>query len=200
MYQTEADLSDDSLRDWITTMLPGKLNQEDDSNNQRLLNIISDIFLAHKNDLLNISDQLRLSKAAGQVLTEIAADYGVTRLDDDDDFLRFQVRLQLLKNHSGVTTNDIKKLIATVLSIDPSVFDIDGTDNPEEIEVTNIPFDFNSGDKAEIKRKILTNAIQSMLPPEYLLKDLQYAVTANKLLYVAVHAKAYPQITVKETI
>ncbi|WP_047021342.1 hypothetical protein [Levilactobacillus brevis] len=200
MYQTEADLSNDSLRDWITAMLPGKLNQEDDSNNQRLLNIISDIFLAHKNDLLNISDQLRLSKASGQVLTEIAADYGVTRLDDDDDFLRFQVRLQLLKNHSGVTTNDIKKLIATVLSIDPSVFDIDGTDNPEEIEVTNIPFDFNSGDKAEIKRKILTNAIQSMLPPEYLLKDLQYAVTANKPLYVAVHAQAYSQITVKETI
>lgn len=200
MYKTEADLSDDSLRDWITAMLPGKLNQEDDSNNQRILNIISDIFLAHKNDLLNISDQLRLSKAAGQVLTEIAADYGVTRLDDDDDFLRFQVRLQLLKNHSGVTTNDIKKLIATVLSIDPSVFDIDGTDNPEEIEVTNIPFDFNSGDKAEIKRKILTNAIQSMLPPEYLLKDLQYAVTANKPLYVAVHAQAYSQITVKETI
>lgn len=200
MYQAETDLSDDSLRDWVTTMLPGKLNQEDDSNNQRMLNIISDIFLAHKNDLLNISDQLRLSKAAGQVLTEIAADYGVTRLDDDDDFLRFQVRLQLLKNHSGVTTNDIKKLIATVLSIDPSVFDIDGTDNPEEIEVTNIPFDFNSGDKAEIKRKILTNAIQSMLPPEYLLKDLQYAVTANKPLYVAVHGQAYPQITVKETI
>ncbi|MCM6799419.1 hypothetical protein NE303_11030 [Levilactobacillus brevis] len=200
MYQTEVDLSNDSLRDWITAMLPGKLNQEDDSNNQRLLNIISDIFLAHKNDLLNISGQLRLSKAAGQVLTEIAADYGVTRLDDDDDFLRFQVRLQLLKNHSGVTTNDIKKLIATVLSIDPSVFDIDGTDNPEEIEVTNIPFDFNSGDKAEIKRKILTNAIQSMLPPEYLLKDLQYAVTANKPLYVAVHAQAYSQITVKETI
>ncbi|TOY75129.1 hypothetical protein ORR04_13830 (plasmid) [Levilactobacillus brevis] len=200
MYQTETDLSDDSLRDWITTMLPGKLNQEDDSNNQRILNIISDIFLAHKNDLLNISDQLRLSKAAGQVLTEIAVDYGVTRLDDDDDFLRFQVRLQLLKNHSGVTTNDIKKLIATVLSIDPSVFDIDGTDNPEEIEVTNIPFDFNSGDKAEIKRKILTNAIQSMLPPEYLLKDLQYAVTANKPLYVAVHGQAYPQITVKEMV
>lgn len=200
MYQTEADLSDDSLRGWVTTMLPGKLNQEDDSNNQRILNIMSDIFLAHKNDLLNISDQLRLSKAAGQVLTEIADDYGVTRLDDDDDFLRFQVRLQLLKNHSGVTTNDIKKLIATVLSIDPSVFDIDGTDNPEEIEVTNIPFDFNSGDKAEIKRKILTNAIQSMLPPEYLLKDLQYAVTANKPLYMAVHGQAYPQITVKETI
>lgn len=200
MYQTETDLSDDSLRDWITTMLPGKLNQEDDSNNQRMLNIISDIFLAHKNDLLNISDQLRLSKAAGQVLTEIAGDYGVTRLDDDDDFLRFQVRLQLLKNHSGVTTNDIKKLIATVLSIDPSVFDIDGTDNPEEIEVSNIPFDFNSGDKAEIKRKILTNAIQSMLPPEYLLKDLQYAVTANKPLYVAVHGQAYPQITVKEMV
>ncbi|EEI19824.1 hypothetical protein HMPREF0497_1378, partial [Lentilactobacillus buchneri ATCC 11577] len=79
----------------------------------------------------------------------------------------------------GITTNDLKTLIATVLNIGTDVFDINGTDNPEEVEVANIPFDFNSGDKAEVKRKILTNAIQSMLPPEYLLKDLQYATTVN---------------------
>ncbi len=200
MYQTETDLSDSTLRNWLTSMFPGVMNQEDESNNQNLLNLIADLLNEHKNDLLSISDRVLLNNASGQTLTDIALDYGINRLDDDDDFLRFQVRLQLLKDHNGVTTNDIKQLIATVLSVDPSVFDINGTDNPEEVEVVNIPFDFNSGDKEDVKRKILTNAIQSMLPPEYLLKDLQYATTVNNQLYVGVHAQSYPQITVKEMV
>lgn len=200
MYQTETDLSDSTLRNWLVSMFPAIMNQEDESNNQNLLNLIADLLNEHKNDLLSISDQTLLNNASGKTLTDIALDYGINRLDDDDDFLRFQVRLQLLKNHMGITTNDLKTLIATVLSIDPSAFDINGTDNPEEVEVANIPFDFNSGDKAEVKRKILTNAIQSMLPPEYLLKDLQYATTVNNQLYVGVHAQSYPQITVKEMV
>ncbi|ORN08234.1 hypothetical protein FAM21838_02036 [Lentilactobacillus parabuchneri] len=200
MYQTETDLSDNTLRNWLVSMFPAIMNQEDESNNQNLLNLIADLLNKHKNDLLSISDQALLNNASGQTLTDIDLDYGINRLDDDDDFLRFQVRLQLLKNHMGITTNDLKTLIATVLNIDPSGFDIDGTDNPEEVEVTNIPFDFNSGDKAEVKRKILTNAIQSMLPPEYLLKDLQYATTVSDQLYVGVHAQSYPQITVKEMV
>lgn len=200
MYQTETDLSDSTLRNWLVSMFPAIMNQEDESNNQNLLNLIADLLNEHKNDLLSISDQALLNNASGQTLTDIALDYGINRLDDDDDFLRFQVRLQLLKNHMGITTNDLKMLIATVLNIGTDVFDINGTDNPEEVEVTNIPFDFNSGDKAEVKRKILTNAIQSMLPPEYLLKDLQYATTVNNQLYVGVHAQPYPQITVKEEI
>ncbi|GHP12958.1 hypothetical protein YK48G_03830 [Lentilactobacillus fungorum] len=200
MYQTEKDLTDDSLHDWITSMFPAYMNQEDQSNNQNVLNIIAALLNMHKNNLLSISDQVLLDNASGQTLTEIALDYGISRLDDDDDFLRFQVKLQLLKNHMGVTTDDIKQLIATVLDIGTDVFDINGTDNPEEIEVTNIPFDFNSGDKAEVKRKILTNAIQSMLPPEYLLKDLQYATTVSNQIFVGVHAQTYPQITVEEMV
>ncbi|MCP9334231.1 hypothetical protein [Lentilactobacillus hilgardii] len=191
MYQTETDLSDSTLRNWLVSMFPAIMNQEDESNNQNLLNLIADLLNEHKNDLLSISDQVLLNNASGQTLTDIALDYGINRLDDDDDFLRFQVRLQLLENHMGITTNDLKTLIATVLNIGTDVFDINGTDNPEEVEVVNIPFDFNSGDKAEVKRKILTNAIQSMLPPEYLLKDLQYATTVNNQLYVGVHAQSY---------
>lgn len=200
MYQTETDLSDSTLRNWLVSMFPAIMNQEDESNNQNLLNLIADLLNEHKNDLLSISDQVLLNNASGQTLTDIALDYGINRLDDDDDFLRFEFRLQLLKNHMGITTNDLKTLIATILNIDTDVFDIIGTGNPEEIKVLNIPFDFNSGDKAEVKRKILTNAIQSMLPPEYLLNDLQYATTVNNQLYVGVHAHAYPQITFKEMV
>ena len=200
MYQTETDLSNITLRNWLVSMFPAIMNQEDESNNQKLLNLIADLLNKHKNDLLSISDQVLLNNASGQTLTDIALDYGINRLDDDDDFLRFEVRVQLLENHMGITTNDLKTLIATILNIGPDAFDIIGTGNPEELKVINIPFDFNSGDKAEIKQKILTNAIQSMLPPEYSLNDLQYATTVINQLYVGVHAQAYPQITVKEMV
>ena len=200
MYQTETDLSNITLRNWLVSMFPAIMNQEDESNNQKLLNLIADLLNEHKNDLLSISDQALLNNASGQTLTDIALDYGINRLDDDDDFLRFEVRLQLLENHMGITTNDLKILIATVLNIGPDAFDIIGTGNPEELKVINIPFDFNSGNKAEIKQKILTNAIQSMLPPEYSLNDLQYATTVINQLYVGVYAQAYPQITVKEMV
>ena len=200
MYQTETDLSNSTLRNWLVSMFPAIMNQEDESNNQKLLNLIADILDEHKNDLLSISDQVLLNNASGQTLTDIALDYGINRIDDDDDFLRFQVRVQLLENHMGVTTNDLKTLIATILNIGTDVFDIIGTGNPEELKVVNIPFDFNSGYKAEIKQKILANAIQSMLPPEYSLNDLQYATTVINQLYVGVYAQAYPQITVKEMV
>ena len=200
MYQTETDLSNITLRNWLVSMFPAIMNQEDESNNQNLLNLIADLLNEHKNDLLSISDQVLLNNASGQTLTDIALDYGINRLDDDDDFLRFEVRVQLLENHMGITTNDLKTLIATILNIGTDVFDIIGTGNPEELKVVNIPFDFNSGYKADIKQKILANAIQSMLPPEYSLNDLQYATTVNNQLYVGVYAQAYPQITVKEMV
>ena len=200
MYQTEKDISDITLRNDIQSSLPARFNQEDDSNNQRILNIIADIMIQHKNDLLSISQQRLLSTCTGQSLTYLAADYGINRLDDDDDFLRFEIRFQMLKNHIGITTNDIKRLIATLLGVDVGTFDIVGTDNPEEIEVTNVPFSWNSGDKAEVKREILNNAIQSMLPPEYSLKTVQFSMEINNQMYVGVLSKTSAQVTVRELI
>lgn len=200
MYQTESDISDDTLRDRVLSSFPAYMNQEDDSNNQRILNIIADMFTQHKNNLLNISKQRLLSTCSGQSLTDLAADYGINRLDDDDNFLRFQIRFQMMKNRIGITTNDIKQLIAVLLDVTIDTFDIVGTDNPEEIEVINIPFSWDSGDKAEVKRTILTNAIQSMLPPEYNLKDLKYSIESPSQLYVGVLAKTSAQVTVKEMV
>ncbi|MFC6180030.1 hypothetical protein [Lactiplantibacillus daowaiensis] len=198
MYQTESDISDQTMREHVLGSFPAYMNQEDDSNNQRILNIIADMFIQHKNNLLSISKQRLLSTCSGQSLTDLAADYGINRLDDDDDFLRFEIRFQMMKNRTGITTNDVKQLIATLLNVTVNTFDIVGTDNPEEIEIINIPFSWNSGDKADVKRTILTNAIQSMLPPEYNLKDLKYSIESPSQLYVGVLAKTSAQVTVKE--
>lgn len=198
MYQTESDISDQTMREHVLGSFPAYMNQEDDSNNQRILNIIADMFIQHKNNLLSISKQRLLSTCSGQSLTDLAADYGINRLDDDDDFLRFEIRFQMMKNRTGITTNDVKQLIATLLNVTVNTFDIVGTDNPEEIEIINIPFSWDSGDKADVKRTILTNAIQSMLPPEYNLKDLKYSIESPSQLYVGVLAKTSAQVTVKE--
>ena len=61
MYQTEMDLSDSTLRNWLVSMFPAIMNQEDESNNQSLLNLIADLLNEHKNDLLSISDQVLLN-------------------------------------------------------------------------------------------------------------------------------------------
>lgn len=198
MYQTVTDISDENIRSDVLGSWPAYLNQEDDSNNQRILNIVSDILIQHKNNLLGISQQRLLSGCSGQSLTDLAADYGINRLDDDDDFLRFEVRFQMMKNRIGITTNDIKQLIATLLNVGVGTFDIVGTDNPEEIEVINVPFSWNSGDKAEVKRQILNDAIQSMLPPEYSLKDLKYSMGITGQLFIGVVSKITAQITVRE--
>lgn len=198
MYQTESDISDQTMREHVLGSFPAYMNQEDDSNNQRILNIIADMFIQHKNNLLSISKQRLLSTCSGQSLTDLAADYGINRLDDDDDFLRFEIRFQMMKNRTGITTNDVKQLIATLLNVTVNTFDIVSTDNPEEIEIINIPFSWDSGDKADVKRTILTNAIQSMLPPEYNLKDLKYSIESPSQLYVGVLAKTSAQVTVKE--
>ena len=43
MYHTETDLSDSTSRNWLVSMFPAIMNQEDESNNQNLLNLIADL-------------------------------------------------------------------------------------------------------------------------------------------------------------
>ena len=79
MYQSEKDLSNSTLRNWLVSMFPAIMNQEDESNNQNLLNLIADLLNEHKNDLLSISDQVLLNNASGQTLTDIAPELFKTK-------------------------------------------------------------------------------------------------------------------------
>lgn len=198
MYRTEKDLGDDTWRQHYGSMFPAVMNQEDDSNNQRILNIISDLANKYKNNLLAISNAMIINNASGQTLTDIAKDWGVTRIDDDDDFLRFELRLQLMRRRLGVTTNDLKQLISIALNIDIKSFNVIGDENPKEIELTNVLFDIQPGPKAALKRQILIQDIQSILAPEYKLKDIQFAKNSSMTSYMAVHTSFTPIMNVKE--
>jgi len=198
MYKTDTDLSDDTLRQKYLQMFPGVLNQQDDSTNARILNIVADLLIKYKNSLLDISDQVLINNASGQTLTDIANDWGVNRIDDDDEFLRFQLRLQKMRGMLGVTTNDLKQIVATALNIDITSFDVVGDENPEEIELTDVMVDFKSGNKQRMKYDVLIQSIQDVLAPEYKLKDMSYAVTGSGAFYIATHATVTPEVNVKE--
>lgn len=186
MFQTQLDISDDGYSNDILNKLPAYRNQLDDSNNQKMLNIIAELFNDGKNNLINIYDLTRIKNASGQILTDLAKEYGITRIDDDDDFLRFELNWQVLKSKTPTTMNGIKTLISVLLNIDVKQFDIIPTENPEEVEVVNIPFDFNSGSHSNLKRRMLSDSIQSILPVEYNLKDIQYQKQSYGNYYVGI--------------
>lgn len=198
MFKTETDLTDESWRAYFGKMFPAIMNQDDDSTNQRILNIIADVSLQQKNNLLKISDSTSIDKAEGKTLTDLAKDWGVTRIDDDDDFLRFQLRVQYLKSHLGISTDDLIKLISMALGIEENSFNIVGTDNPEEIVLTDVVFDIQPGPKMDLKRELIINSIQSLLPPEYKLKDIEYAESVENNLYMAVVTTISANYTVRE--
>lgn len=186
MFKPQIDISDDTLYKEITNKLPAFKNQEDDSNNQKILSIIAQLFNDSKNNLLNISKLMAINNATGQNLTDIGKDYGVDRFDSDDDFLRFEIKWQILKANTNTDMNSIKTLISVLLNIPLTDFDILLTDNPEEIELVNIPFDFASGSHSEQKRQMLSDDLQSILPAETKLKDIQFTKQSAGTIYYAV--------------
>lgn len=185
--KTSIDISDTAVKNSILNKLPAYRNSEDDSNNQKVLNIVADIFNEQKNNIFSINDLRKINNATGQVLTDIANDYSVNRIDDDDEFLRFQIKWQILKANAVTNMNGLKKLISVLLNISLSVFDIKSTDRPREIEIVNIPFDFNSGSHNDLKRKILSDSIQSVLPVGWKLKDIQYSKSSSGNMYYAIY-------------
>lgn len=189
MFRTETDLSDDAWTKDLVNMLPAVMNQDDDSNNQRILAIIGKIVLRHKNDLLMMSELYDIDKATGGILTDIAADWGVDRVDNDDDFLRFMLRLAILKNRLGNSMNGLKTLIATSLDIKASQFDIVPTDNLEEMKIVNIPFNFASGSDRTRKVKLFEQTFQDVLPVEWNLSEIQYSTQSSATIYVGAVAQ-----------
>lgn len=183
MFHSETPMDDDSWVQEIVSSLPAVFNQGEDSNNQKVLRIFSKMVNSTKNEILHFSEQRILDNTSGQFLTDLAKDWGVTRIDDDDEFLRFQIRLQKFKGRMGVTDNDFKRLISMVLNIDTGSFDVIPGENPEEVQVLNLPFNFTDN-KQRIKRQILKDSLQQMLPLEYLLTEIQYAVNTTAQLQV----------------
>lgn len=183
MYKSDEDLTDQTLATNTLAAFPGYLNQEDGSNNQSLLDIIAQLSIQYKNSLLSISDQVLIDNATGQTLTDLASDYSVTRIDNDDDFLRFQLKVAILRMHLSTTMNGFKSLISTVLNLNPASFDIEPGNTIESVIINNLPYAF-SDTRRELKEKILTSYLESMLPVEYNLEEIRWVALSSTNIYL----------------
>lgn len=186
MFHPKTDISDDTLFKEITSSLPAFKNSEDDSNNQKILEIIAEIFSTGKNGLLDIAKLTDVNYATGQNLTDWGKEYGIDRFDNDDEFLRFEIKWQMLKSVTNTDIDSLKVLVSVLLNIPLTNFNLVKTDNPDELELINVPFDFATGSHAEQKKQILIDDLQSVLPVEAKLKDIQFIKQSNTTFYYAI--------------
>ena len=190
-FWADQGLDDDTIRQLIITALPGMANQSPDSNNQAILGVIADLIIDEVDEFRKIYESRSLDRANSGALDDIAADWGVSRIDNDDDFLRFQIRLAKMLNRIGVTENDIINLIAFILQADPTEFDVI-TDpdqlggDPEAVRFTNIP---NRYSKSARKKNLLVKALESAVMPEVKIVSVDFQAVATQTLYVATATK-----------
>ncbi|WP_125545351.1 hypothetical protein [Levilactobacillus lindianensis] len=186
-FWADLGLDDDTIRQLILSSQPGMMNQSPDSTNQALLNIIADVVIGEVSIFRKIYESRQLDRASGRILEDTAADWGVSRIDDDDEFLRFQVRLARMLNQMGVTEDDLIDLIAFILQADPTEFSL-VTDpeelggDPEAIRFTNIP---NKYSKSARKKNLLIKALEGAVMPEVKIVGVDFQAHAESNLFIA---------------
>lgn len=186
MYKADGLLTDDEIRDQVHMQLSSVLNQDDDSNNRKVMDVIADIITQKQDDMLALSDMLNIKNAKGDILNLFAADWDVDRIDDDDDFLRFQVTIKMLKSRLGDSMNDLKLLISLSLGIKPSVFDVKPGDEIESMRIIGIPWDFDTTKNAQRKKKLFEQTIQEVISVEWDLQEVQYSTYTAVAIFVAI--------------
>lgn len=187
----DLQVDDDTLRQKVMNALPGMMNQNPDSTNQAILEIIADEVVREVDRFRTIWKEYLLDNQSGAVLDATAADWGISRIDNDNDFLRFQIRLSRMLARMGVTENDIIDMIAYILQADPTEFDVI-TDpeqlggDPEAVRFTNIP---NRYSKSARKKNLLVKALESAVMPEVKIVSVDFQAVATQTLYVATVTK-----------
>lgn len=189
-YWADLDLDDDVWRARILDTLPAMQSQDEGGTNQAVLNVIADRFIAMLDNFKRIYELRLLDNQEGKTLEDTAADWGVHRIDDDDDFLRFEVRLAWMLNRIGVTENDMIDLIAFILQCDPTEFDLI-TDpkelggDPEAFKLVNVP---NKYSKSARKKALLVKSLRGAVMPEVRLDSVAFQAEADQNLYIATAA------------
>lgn len=186
------DFDIDEISDRIRSGLPAYFNQEDASINQALLDVIAKRFETIAGVIMKIKDAYELDKADSGTLDMYAADWGVHRIDSDDDYLRMQIRLARMRHRIGTTEDDLIRLISYALQADPSEFhlvvDRDQLDGePKALKIVNIPDKYNE----ERKRKLLIDSLQIAVTSEVRIVEVQFSTNALTQIFVGTVAQHY---------
>lgn len=181
------DFNPEQIKENIRQGLSAYFNQEDDSVNQALLAMIIYLFDHHREDFTDIIRQMSLDTASSKSLDNYAKDWGVNRIDNDDDYLRLMIRLAKIRHRSGVTEDDLITIIGYALQAPYDEFKLI-TDRdqlggePEAIKLTNIP---NKYSKSPRKKRLLVEALERSVTPETRIVSVDFQAHADSSLYIA---------------
>ena len=171
--------SESAIRNRIANKFPAFLASDDGSANQLLLSMIADQQVADGQLFQDIYHAIWPENLTGKLLETYAADWGVTRIDSDDDYLKFLIRLAKMKSHMGVTEDDLIRFISFTTGADPSEFHVI-TDKEQlggelmAIKVTGIPMHYISDER---RSQLLLKVIQSVVPATVRVIDVEYEAT-----------------------
>lgn len=187
MLNPPVDISDERWWNDIHNALPAFMNQDPDSNNQKMLDIYSEFGIQYKNDILAITDQSLLQNANGKALDQLCNDWNVPIIDEnDDEFKKFQLRFQIWRHRLG--PGQMKGAIAFVFGIPTSTFLVKSV-GVKAIKVVNVPFNFDTGDKTDLKKELITRYIREMMPPEFYLAGVEYQKYTDAYWHFAIWAE-----------
>lgn len=181
------DYNPDEIVSNLRNGLSAYFNQEDDSVNQALMSMIIFLFRKHDSDLDEIMRQWSLDNADSFTLDNYAKDWGVERIDNDDEFLRLMIRLAKIRHRSGVTEDDLITIIGFALQAPYSNFSLvtdrsELNGEPEAIKLTNIP---NNYSKSARKKNLLISALERSVTPQTRIVSVDFQAHAYQNIYIA---------------
>ncbi|KRN02154.1 hypothetical protein FD13_GL000294 [Levilactobacillus senmaizukei DSM 21775 = NBRC 103853] len=181
------DLDPTKIKDAVRQGLSAYFNQEDDSVNQAIMDMIIHQFDNNYENLSAIFKQLSLDTATSDSLNNYAKDWGVNRIDNDDDFLRLMIRLAQIRHRKGVTEDDLITIIGFALQAPYNEFSLitdreELNGEPEAIKLTNIP---NTYSKSARKKRLLINTLEHSVTPQTRIVSVDFQAKAIQNLFIA---------------
>lgn len=171
---------------YIRNMFPAFMSQKEDSNNQKWLQMVADIMIEFIDRIQISYDAQNFRHATGNDLRKIAKDWGVSPSESDEDFLKFEIALMMLKRHLGNDENSIIKLISNTLGADVNEFTVEtrrdkNDGEPERLGIYNLPRKYLDNKKRE---EILYKMLIDILGDEVNLYTIEFNEKYNANIFV----------------
>lgn len=182
-------MSDDVDYDLDTLLneLPVSLAYEHGTNNAKLLSLYADDLVAVQQLLQKIDEWRDIDKAEGKILDMVGNDWQVSRNGNDDDFYRFLIKSKRLQRMTDGTYDSLIRLVAESLGAKYSEINVKETDEPNSIEVTNIPAAYINGDTR--KEAIVLQQIRDSVIAGVRVVNIGFQQTINSNMYIALYAQ-----------
>lgn len=176
-------------------------DHDDNSNLTGIFEVLNHANYDQREQLKNIFDWQQLDNAQGKVLDMIGQDYGVNRIDNDDDFYRFLIRLAKIKNHTDGSIDSLYNLIAYALQADTSEFHIrlgyEINGEPNAIRVDNVLNKYNNDPR---KTRLLMLYLSESIAAGIRLIGLSFQEINNNDLFVTGYSRAFIKYKVPSDI